>query len=152
MASGWGRIGHFDRRSIEVLLGIEGSGAAVWYGALGQWIGRDFLFTQRVAPDATDPINVLLNIAHTIMHRLASLVIQHAGLLPTVGILHTQRAQHHALSSDLQEPLRHVADRAVIEASRVLRASDFRHDPTGPFALSIQPRARTLFLEYCIGI
>lgn len=133
--------------SIDVLLGIEGAGAAVWYGSFAQWLGRDFTFTHRVAPDATDPINVLLNIAYTLMHRLASLVIQHSGLLPTVGILHVPRALHHALASDLQEPLRHVADRAVIEASRILRASDFKHDPTGPFALSIQPRARATFLE-----
>ncbi len=133
--------------SIDFLLGIEGNAAAVWYAEFPRCLGRDFTFTHRVAPDAADPVNVLLNIGHTIVHRLATRLIAHSGLLSTIGILHSPRAGHHSLASDLQEPLRHVVDRAVIEATGILRATDFRVDSDGQYPLTIQPRARIAFLE-----
>ncbi len=37
-------------------------------------------------------------------------------------------------------------DRVVIDASKVLRVSDFVPDQDGPFTLKIQPRARTEFI------
>ncbi len=135
-----------NAQSMEQLLGYEGQAAALWYGSLQELLGLDFRFIGRVAPDARDPINVLLNFAQTLLHRLTGQAIVAAGLVPTLGTLHCERPGHATLASDLQEPFRHLMDRVVIDASKVLRATDFVPDADGPFPLKIQPRARTEFI------
>ncbi|HND56516.1 MAG TPA: CRISPR-associated endonuclease Cas1, partial [Pirellulaceae bacterium] len=56
--------------AIEELLGIEGQGAAIWYGALGTRLPSGFTWTRRVAPHADDPVNILLNLSFTVLYRL----------------------------------------------------------------------------------
>ncbi len=133
--------------SFSEMLGLEGQAAAIWYGQFESLLGKGFAFPQRVAPAASDPVNVLLNIGHTVLHRWMRHWIQHAQLVPTLGALHENRAGHSTLASDLQEPFRPLIDRAVIEATRVLRPTDFTPDAEGPYPLRIRPRARTKFLE-----
>lgn len=132
--------------SIEQLLGFEGRGAAIWYGHLSELLGGEFQFAARVAPDASDPINVLLNFAQTLLHRWMVQCVTSAGLVPTLGAMHRDRPGHATLASDLQEPFRHLMDRVVIESSRKLRVTDFMEDSEGPFPLRIQPRARVAFV------
>lgn len=86
-------------------------------------------------------MNVLLNTAHTFLYRWCQLAARAAGLLPGVGVLHRPRAGHAALASDLQEPFRHLMDRAVLDVLTRLRPADFRKTPGGRFNLTILPRA-----------
>ncbi len=132
--------------SDQELLGYEGAAAAIWYGQFSSCLGRGFEFKRRVAPDACDPVNVLLNFGQTILHRMLIHWIEHARLSPMLGIFHHNRSGHATLASDLQEPFRHLVDLVVIETTHELRQSDFLHDSDGPYPLRIRPRARTTFL------
>jgi CRISPR-associated endonuclease Cas1 len=131
--------------SIESLLGFEGAAAAAWYGNLGGYLHRDFRFDRRVAPRATDPTNVLLNIGFTFLYRYLMLMIRQVGLSPAIGFLHVSRAGHATLASDLQEPFRHLIDRAVIQATHELRPRDFQAVNQGPYKLRILPQAARQF-------
>ncbi|MCA9225726.1 MAG: CRISPR-associated endonuclease Cas1, partial [Planctomycetales bacterium] len=79
--------------SLDSLRGIEGSATARWYESFAQALGNGFAFERRVAPDAEDPVNALLNIAHTLAFRLSLLAIKAAGLAPMIGFLHASTAR-----------------------------------------------------------
>lgn len=127
--------------SLESLLGIEGASAARWYEQFGQSLGKGFEFPGRVAPAASDPVNILLNIGHTLIYRLTGLLIRSVGLVPGIGLLHQASRRFDALASDLQEPFRHLVDRVVIEATYHLRPSDFHRDPQSDYPLILVPHA-----------
>ncbi len=133
---------------IDQILGLEGAGAAAWYGSFSAHLDSRFPFERRVKPRADDPVNVMLNIAQTTLYRLSGLAVKRAGMLPSIGIFHTQRAGHFSLASDLQEPFRFLMDRAVIEASHTIRPSDFRRaKPQSRFPLIILPGASRRLAE-----
>jgi len=133
--------------SIESLRGIEGAAAARWYAALPSRLPDWCRFRTRVAPDADDPVNVLLNMAMTALHRQLVIAIRLAGLVPTIGIFHAARSGHATLGSDLQEPFRHLMERAVIDLLRELRPSDFVRDAGADPPLRIDGAA----LRKCLG-
>jgi len=110
-------------------------------------LGDGHRFARRVAPRAADPVNILLNLGQTALHRLATLAIRATGMLPSLGLLHAQRSGHAALASDLQEPFRHLVDAVVIEATREISPDEFRSDDAGSHALRIRPAASRLFFE-----
>ncbi|MGL4419093.1 MAG: CRISPR-associated endonuclease Cas1, partial [Gemmataceae bacterium] len=138
----------FSCKSLASLRGLEGAGAARWYTRLSYRLPYGFYFRKRVAPNATDPVNVLLNLAHTILHQHCILAARSAGLSPAVGFLHEARAGHAALASDLQEPFRHFMDRCVLEACRWLKTGDFAQgDPLeSRHELVIRPSAARKFV------
>ncbi len=123
---------------LSKLRGYEGAGAAMWYRDFNSRIGSRFRFDHRVAPDATDPVNILLNLAQTALHRQARIALDRARLHPALGIFHRPRTGHDALASDMQEPFRHLMDRAVIKCCAMLRPSDFVPDDSGPFPVRIR--------------
>lgn len=136
-----------DAVSLEQLRGIEGAAAATWYRSLNDFLpkGKGFTFGERVAPNAEDPVNVLLNIAHTHLYRLSVLAIRSAGLCSSLGFLHQSNGRHAALASDLQESFRFLMDRCVIEATWQLGPKDFSEAPEGPWRLRIRPQAARKF-------
>ncbi|MCA9218943.1 MAG: CRISPR-associated endonuclease Cas1, partial [Planctomycetales bacterium] len=64
---------------------------------------------------------------------------------PMIGFLHASTARFPALAADLQEPFRPLMERAVIEATHVLRPRDFRLADNGPYRLAIAPAAARSF-------
>ena len=130
---------------IEQLLGLEGAGAAAWYRSFGGRVSARFAFPGRKAPRAEDPLNVLLNIGYTALHRWLVILLRQQGFAPSLGILHTPRRGHAALASDLQEPFRHLVDRVVIEFSHEMSPNDFQQVQNGPFALRIAPGVQKRF-------
>lgn len=126
---------------VEALLGFEGAGAKLWYGVLPRRLPRSFTFDRRVAPSATDPVNVMLNIGHTMVYRLMVLIIRQAGLVPSLGVLHRMKQGHAALASDLQEPWRHLVERSVLETLQRIRPSDFALTDHPDFPLRVSNRA-----------
>lgn len=131
--------------SVEQLRGFEGRAAALWYGQFNRFLGREFRFEKRVAPAADDPVNILLNIAHTLMYRLSILAIRTAGLCSSLGFLHTPNGRFAALATDLQESFRFLMDRAVIEATRELSPTDFLRDVTAHYPLTLKAGAQRRF-------
>lgn len=57
--------------------------------------------------------NGLLNYGYTVLRATVSRAICAAGLHPTIGLHHSNRANAFALSDDLMEPYRPIVDRAV---------------------------------------
>lgn len=137
------RAGRCDR--IDQLLGLEGAGAAAWYRSFGGRVAPAFTFPGRAAPRAEDPLNVLLNIGYTTLHRWLMMLLKQQGFAPSLGLLHTPRRGHAALASDLQEPFRHLVDRVVIEFSYEMSPHDFQQSQSGPFALRIAPGVQKRF-------
>lgn len=58
-------------------------------------------------------INALLNYGYTVLRAVLSRAICAAGLHPTLGIHHANRANAFALADDLMEPYRPIVDRMV---------------------------------------
>jgi len=133
--------------SVDELLGIEGSGAAAWYGTLSKRLPAKFPFYRRTAPNAQDPVNVMLNIAQTALYRQCKLAARIVGLVPMIGFLHRPRSGHAALASDFQEPFRALMDRAVIEVAHRISPGDFRPVDDGPFPLQMGWTARRRLLK-----
>ena len=131
--------------SLDALRGHEGAGAAAWYRRLPSLLGRGFSFRLRVAPDADDPVNVLLNMGHTMLYRHAIAACRAAGLSPAVGFLHASEGRYASLAADLQEPFRHLVERAVILATRILKPSQFVQRFEGPYPLVLEHHASKRF-------
>lgn len=136
-----------EATTIASLRGIEGAGAARWYGRFAHRLPYGFRFQRRIAPNASDPVNALLNLAQTVLHHHCILAARAAGLAPGLGLLHEYRSGHAALASDLQEPFRHLMDRCVLEACRWLQPGDFvRGEPLDTtYRLVIRPAAARKF-------
>ncbi len=137
-----------EAADIQELLGFEGAAAAAWYRVFPRLLPDWCRFSRRVAPDASDPANILLNIAQSALHNQCIAAARLAGLSPVVGVLHDLRQGHAALASDLQEPFRHLMDRVVIEAMPLLKPKDFRRVEGSEYQLTIAPKAIRLFLAH----
>jgi CRISPR-associated protein Cas1 len=72
------------------------------------------LFGPRFSRDRDAPgINALLNYGYTVLRALMSRAICAAGLHPTIGVFHSNRANAFALTDDLMEPYRPLVDELV---------------------------------------
>ena len=133
------------------LLGVEGSGAARYFGALsnlikppgdGATLAFDFRTRNRRPP--TDPVNALLSYAYGLLARTWTVVLSGIGLDPYLGFYHQPRYGRPALSLDLMEPFRPlVADSVVLQAinNGEVRPTDFIH-AAGSVALTSDGRKR----------
>lgn len=124
--------------TVQELLGLEGAGGAAWYGEFDKRIDRQFTFERRVHPHAEDPVNVLLNLTQTILHRFITLTLIREGFATSIGIMHVESERHAALASDLQEPYRHLMDRVVIELTHTLSPGEFHTTGNSHFALRME--------------
>ena len=97
---------------------LEAQGAQRYWPAL---FGRDFR-RDRAAEDQ----NLWLNYGYAVLRAAVARAVVAAGLLPSVGVFHHNRADAFALASDLMEPYRPLVDRAVWEcrAAAVARGLD----------------------------
>lgn len=133
--------------SISGLMGLEGAGAARWYGQLEGRLAGNFHFHRRTAPGARDPINALLNVGYTVLQHFTSHMIGLVGLAPALGFMHSPSPGHATLASDLQEPFRHLVDRVVIRTTKLISRSDFVMTEGSSPVLRVKPRAMKIFLE-----
>lgn len=65
-------------------------------------------------------INALLNYGYTVLRAATARAVVAAGLHPTIGLFHSNRANAFALADDLMEPFRALVDltaRAIAESS-----------------------------------
>ena len=120
----------------STLMGMEGAAAAFWYRGLRQIIPEHWHFDKRVAPHAKDPVNALMNLLHSCLHRECRLACWEEGLHERIGFLHQDRSGHASLASDLQEPFRHLVDREVMAILDEWTVSDFKCDEEGRSRLS----------------
>ena len=143
-------------RSIEELLGIEGSIANEYFRA---WSGIELKWKalrQRPIPNdwqtyksrsalrdesrgnyaATHPVNAMLNYAYGVLMARTQVQLIAEGYDPTIGLLHgreSERGKYPAFALDRMEPMRPVVDRAVLmlTSSTTFTGGDFSIQPDG---------------------
>jgi len=95
------------------LLGLEGSGARIYWNALSQLTDPVVAFAGR-DPAGNDAVNAALNLGYGILLSHVWGAVMNAGLEPFAGFLHTDRSGKPSLALDLMEELRQpVVDRPI---------------------------------------
>ena len=102
------------------LLGVEGTAARVYFGALPSVLkraGDELTFEGRNRRPPTDPVNAMLSFAYALLVRDTTVAALSAGLDPQIGLLHQPHFGRPSLALDLAEELRPlVADSTVVMA------------------------------------
>ena len=95
--------------SVDVLRGIEGESAAVYFSVFDEMILQNktaFSFTGRKKRPPTDPVNALLSFSYSLCTSMCASALEAVGLDPYVGFMHTDRPGRRSLALDLVEEFR----------------------------------------------
>jgi CRISPR-associated protein Cas1 len=148
--------------ALDVLLGIEGSAARVYFGEFSGMLKADengdnahrgaptefcFDFTQRNRRPPRDPVNALLSLAYSILVKDLTITCYSLGFDPYWGFYHQPRFGRPALALDLMEPFRPlIADSVVLTAinTRMVTTADFIR--SGP-SVALKPSGRKGFFH-----
>ncbi|HTQ40307.1 MAG TPA: CRISPR-associated endonuclease Cas1 [Pirellulales bacterium] len=148
-------------KSLEELLGIEGSAARAYFENFSGMIKVDeaegsssraktefsFDFLHRNRRPPRDPVNALLSLAYSVLAKDLTIVCQGVGFDAYLGFYHQPRFGRAALPLDLMEPFRPlIADSAVLSAinTRMVTPGDFIR--TGQ-AVALTPAGRKSFFR-----
>lgn len=135
----------------ESLRGLEGAGAAVYFGVFDEMIlnnKEDFYFCGRNRRPPLDNVNAMLSFAYSLLAHDCASALEAVGLDSYVGFFHRDRPGRSSLALDLMEELRPcMADRFVITLinNRVVKGSDFEQSESG--AVLLKDTARRNFLQ-----
>jgi CRISPR-associated protein Cas1 len=118
---------------MEALLGIEGQGAALYFGEFGRFLkqlpnGKRFDFTCRNRRPPRDPVNALLSFAYAMLTKDCFAAVCTVGFDPYKGFFHQGRHGKPSLALDLMEEFRPViADSVVVTLinNDILTPEDF---------------------------
>lgn len=117
---------------IDTLRGLEGEGAATYFGAIPYLILNPepkFTFTGRNRRPPKDPINAMLSMGYSLLANNCASALEGVGLDPAVGFMHALRPGRNSLALDLMEEMRaYIVDRLVISMvnTHQVSASDFK--------------------------
>lgn len=105
--------------SVESLLGMEGQGAALYFGEFGRFLkplpdGRGFDFTARNRRPPRDPVNALLSFAYAMLAKDCFAAACVVGFDPYKGFFHRGRHGKPSLALDLMEEFRPVIADSVV--------------------------------------
>jgi CRISPR-associated protein Cas1 len=131
---------------LPALLGIEGSGARVYFQAFARMVRHGFNFDGRRRRPATDPVNALLSLGYTMVYNEIASLLDGMGFEPYLGYYHQPRHGHATLASDLMEEFRTpLVDRFTLKIvnNRMFQEGDFYlHEPSGAVYLTDTARNR----------
>ncbi len=108
-----------DQPSVESLLGIEGQGAALYFGEFGRFLkqpptGKGFDFATRNRRPPRDPVNALLSFAYAMLAKDCFNAVCTVGFDPYKGFFHQGRHGKPSLALDLMEEFRPVIADSVV--------------------------------------
>ena len=108
-----------DAGSLAELLGLEGMGAALYFGEFGRFLkarppGEGFDFAARNRRPPRDPVNALLSFAYAILAKDCFAAACAAGFDPYKGFFHADRHGKPSLALDLMEEFRPVIADSVV--------------------------------------
>lgn len=136
--------------AIPELLGIEGAGSRVYFGAFARMCRGDLAFSGRSSRPPRDPMNALLSFGYVMLGNEVAALLDAVGFDPYLGFYHEPQDARCSLAIDLIEEFRHpLIDRLCLTMvnRRVLRRTDFVGDEEAGFRLT--PEALKRFLaEY----
>lgn len=134
---------------IAVIRGLEGQGARLYFQALRELLGPEWQFDSRQRRPPVDPVNTLLSFGYAVLFHTVLAHIRRRGLSPWLGALHSRKAGHPALASDLMEEFRApLIDQIVLQALRQKQISpaDFSVSPHEAQPCRLLPAARKQFI------
>jgi CRISPR-associated protein Cas1 len=123
--------------ALDELLGIEGQGARLYFGAFAGLLKSpddhteapfSFDFSSRNRRPPRDPVNALLSLAYSVLAKDLTITCAAVGFDPMLGFYHQPRFGRPALALDLMEPFRPlIADSAILQAinNRMITPRDF---------------------------
>lgn len=92
---------------IEVLMGLEGAGAACYFSSFGECLTQsDFVFMARSRRPPGNQVNAMLSFGYQVLWNHLLSLIELQGLDPYYACLHQGNERHAALASDLIEEFR----------------------------------------------
>lgn len=117
----------------NALLGIEGTGARVYFEIISLLLPERFQFDGRSRNPAKDPFNALLNYAYGILYSRVEKACIIAGLDPYLGFIHSDNYNKKSLVFDLIENYRIWAEQVVVSlfAARKVKLEMFDKIPNG---------------------
>lgn len=102
-------------RQREQLMGMEGTGARVYWEGVAAIVEGKVAFPGRETRGALDPVNAALNYGYGILYSQVEGAVINAGLEPFAGFLHVDRPGKPSLVLDLVEEFRApVVDRPIL--------------------------------------
>jgi len=120
-------------QDLAALQGLEGSGAARWFGALRRAVPAHWGFQGRERRPPPCPVNALLSFLYAVVASETQRAVQGLGMDPCIGFLHATVPGRPALVLDAMEPLRPGCDAIVLALllDGALVPSAFRHADGG---------------------
>lgn len=108
-----------DVTSMESVLGMEGQGAALYFGEFGRFLkkppsGKGFDFASRNRRPPRDPVNALLSFAYAMLAKDCFAAVCTVGFDPYKGFFHQGRHGKPSLALDLMEEFRPVIADSVV--------------------------------------
>ena len=101
--------------SLDVLRGLEGAAAAIYFEALGLMVPAELNFNNRNRRPPKDPFNAMLSLGYSLLQCEATLALRAAGLDPYNGFYHVPVHGRPSLACDLMEPGRVAVDRLCLQ-------------------------------------
>ena len=153
------RQGAASEGDLDVLRGIEGLAARLYFGAVGRGCSNPlFAFTGRSRRPPRDPINAALSFGYTLLLSQVESAIRTAGLDVYVGFLHEATRGNPAAALDAMEEWRPLVDAMIFGLfnRRELSPEDFLvpgaafttappdAPDTGPPAIHLAPVGREI--------
>jgi CRISPR-associated protein Cas1 len=139
-----------EETSLESLRGMEGVGAAVYFGIFDDMILREkeqFFFHGRNRRPPLDKVNAMLSFAYSLLANDCASALESVGLDSYVGFFHQDKPGRKSLALDLMEELRPcMADRFVLTFinNRMVSSSDFTETENGAVLMTEDERKRFL--------
>jgi len=138
-----------NKATLESLNGLEGRGAAVYFGAMRESLAEEWNFTGRRTQPPPDPVNAMLSFGYTLLYHHLSTALLICGLNPRIGLFHAERGAYHALACDLQEEFRHLVDAQVwvMIHRREVKPTDFYASEDGRYPCLMKQDLRKKFIS-----
>lgn len=122
-------------RSIEQLMGYEGTAARYYFQGLSKEVDEAFVFKGRSKRPPRDEFNAMLSLGYSILMNEIYGKIQNRGLNPYFGFIHRDKERHPTLASDLMEEWRAVIVDSLVMGmvnGHEILLEDFEHDLDEP--------------------
>jgi len=100
--------------TMNSLMGVEGQGAAIYFGVFKRLFKDDWPFEKRVRRPPTDGLNVLLSFGYTLLTHALESAINLVGLDPYLGLMHVTEYGRPSLALDLVEEFRPIVVDSIV--------------------------------------